>query len=220
MLTYNLIPRIDGFVPNMYVSGSFISTNILATGVADIPAIPAVAQVVEFSPTVVTADETYRATINGIDYNYTVSMGDTVQTVVEALQLLMDANTDVTCSEDDVIITCTADLAGTAFTYGTTVLDITPPVVTLSGSTPITIAQGSTYSDAGAIWTDSEDGSGTISTATSGTVDTNTVGTYILEYTYTDMAGNTGNIVMRTVNVTDQTTPVVVLSGGDTSIGW
>jgi len=47
-------------------------------------------------------------------------------------------------------------------------------------------------------------------------VNTAVIGTYILEYTYTDTAGNTGNIVTRTVNVTDQTAPVVVLSGGNT----
>ena len=93
-----------------------------------------------------------------------------------------------------------------------TVLDTQVPLVTLSGSTPITIDQGTTYTEQGATWTDNVDGSGTILTATSGTVDTNTIGTYILEYTYTDGEGNSGS-AMRTVNVTDQTNPVVTLSG-------
>jgi len=37
----------------------------------------------------------------------------------------------------------------------------------------------------------------------SGSVNTGVVGTYILEYTYTDAAGNVGNTVTRTVNVVD-----------------
>ena len=47
----------------------------------------------------------------------------------------------------------------------------------------------------------------------SGSVNTLIVGTYILEYTYVDAGGNTGNIVIRTVNVTDKTAPVVTLVG-------
>jgi hypothetical protein len=38
-----------------------------------------------------------------------------------------------------------------------------------------------------------------------------TLGTYILEYTYTDAASNTGNIVTRTVIVADQAAPVLSL---------
>jgi large repetitive protein len=44
----------------------------------------------------------------------------------------------------------------------------------------------------------------------------NTVGVYTLEYTYVDVAGNTGNIVTRTVTVEDTTAPVVTLSGVNT----
>ncbi len=89
--------------------------------------------------------------------------------------------------------------------------DVTPPVVTLSGSASITIAHGSIFSDSGADWTDNFDGSAHIATASSGTVDTSTLGTYTLEYTYTDVAGNLGNTVTRSVTVTDQSAPVVLL---------
>lgn len=37
--------------------------------------------------------------------------------------------------------------------------DTTPPVVTLSGASIISIPQGSVYTDAGASWTDNRDGS-------------------------------------------------------------
>ena len=39
------------------------------------------------------------------------------------------------------------------------------------------------------------------------------VGTYIIEYNYTDTAGNTGTTVTRTVNVVDTTAPVVTVNG-------
>lgn len=39
---------------------------------------------------------------------------------------------------------------------------------------------------------------------------------YTIEYTYTDHAGNTGNVVTRAVNVTDQTAPVTTLVGSTT----
>lgn len=67
----------------------------------------------------------------------------------------------------------------------------------------------------GASWIDAIDGSGT-NVVTSGTVNTSVVGVYTIEYTYTDYAGNTGNIVTRTVNVTDQTAPVTTLIGSST----
>lgn len=91
-------------------------------------------------------------------------------------------------------------------------MDTIGPVVSLSGPNPQTVAHGSVYADPGAVWSDNVDALGVISAATSGTVDTNTVGTYYLEYTHTDTSGNTGNTVIRTVNVTDQTAPVVTLN--------
>jgi hypothetical protein len=75
----------------------------------------------------------------------------------------------------------------------------------------MTAAYGSIFADPGADWTDNFDGSAHIATASSGTVDTSTLGTYILEYTYTDFAGNIGNTVTRTVTVTDQGSPIVTL---------
>ena len=96
-----------------------------------------------------------------------------------------------------------------------TVPDITPPVITLVGSATQMITQGAVYTEQTAIWTDNVDGSGTINPASSGTVDTSTLGTYTLEYTHTDVAGNIGNTVTRDVTVVsapDTTPPVITLS--------
>jgi len=73
-------------------------------------------QVVEFSPEPATAANTeYKITINSIDYSY-ISLGaDSVQTIVEDLQVKLDANTDITCTEDDIKIICTSNEDNTNF---------------------------------------------------------------------------------------------------------
>jgi hypothetical protein len=91
------------------------------------------------------------------------------------------------------------------------VTDQTPPVVTLNGSGTITVAHGGVYNESGATWTDNVDWAWPV-VILSGSVDTNVVGTYVVEYIYVDAAGNTGSVT-RTVNVTDQTPPAVMLNG-------
>ena len=92
------------------------------------------------------------------------------------------------------------------------VTDQTPPVVTVLGSSPLTVAHGSVYVDSGATWTDNVDGTG-MAAIISGSVDTATLGTYILIYRHTDTGGNISTVATRTVHVTDQTAPVVALVG-------
>ena len=88
-------------------------------------------------------------------------------------------------------------------------VDTTKPVITLNGSATVNHEQGTTYSDAGATATDAVDGSVTVTT--SGTVGT-AAGTYTLEYSATDKAGNKATAT-RTVIVADTTSPVVTLVG-------
>ncbi len=76
--------------------------------------------------------------------------------------------------------------------------DTTAPVVTLSGSSSMTISLNSSFSDPGATATDDKDGS--ITPTVSGSVDKDTRGTYTLTYTATDAAGNVGTAT-RTVTV-------------------
>ncbi|MDP7593272.1 MAG: DUF5011 domain-containing protein [Litorilituus sp.] len=77
-------------------------------------------------------------------------------------------------------------------------LDTTAPVITLSGSSNVSIALNGTYTDAGASATDNIDGS--VQVTTSGTVDTAIAGDYIITFTATDAAGNTTSVT-RTVTV-------------------
>lgn len=96
--------------------------------------------------------------------------------------------------------------------------DLTKPVVTLLGSTTITLARScQTYTEPGFTATDNIDGTITNKVIISGTVNTNVVGVYTLTYTVTDNAGNTSVPVTRTINVTDQT-PAAPLSSGNITV--
>ncbi len=79
--------------------------------------------------------------------------------------------------------------------------DITPPVITMRGTSPITIQMNSTYTDAGATASDNVDGNITSSIVTVSTVNTAVAGTYHVTYDVSDAASNHAIQVIRTVNV-------------------
>ena len=93
------------------------------------------------------------------------------------------------------------------------VADDTSPVITLSGSTNMTISVGATYTDPGYTATDNYDGDITGSVTVSGTVDADTVGTYTIHYDVSDSSGNAAATQTRTIRVADDTSPVITLSG-------
>ena len=93
------------------------------------------------------------------------------------------------------------------------VTDDTPPIITLSGQTNMTIPVGSTYTEPGYTATDREDGDLTGSVTVTGTVDVNMIGTYTLHYDVTDSSGNKAATQTRTIHVTDDTPPIITLSG-------
>jgi hypothetical protein len=99
-------------------------------------------------------------------------------------------------------------LTTTANILAAPVLDTTPPVITLTGSSTIDLTVGDTYTEQGATATDNVDGTDPV-TVGGDTVDTSTVGTYIVTYDAVDAAGNHATQVTRTVNVASST-PVLV----------
>ncbi len=80
-------------------------------------------------------------------------------------------------------------------------VDTTAPVITMLGTTPVTVTQGETYTDAGATASDDVDGDITAKIVTVNSVDNNTVGTYTVTYNVSDAAGNGAATVTREVNV-------------------
>jgi N-acetyl-beta-hexosaminidase len=95
-------------------------------------------------------------------------------------------------------------------------LDQTQPVITLNGDSTVTVAQGSTYADAGATAIDNNDGDITSAIITSGIVDTSTIGIYTITYSVQDAAGNSV-AATRTVKVRDFTAPVTT---DNAPAGW
>jgi len=93
--------------------------------------------------------------------------------------------------------------------------DTTKPVITLTGASVVTLSQGAAYTELGATWTDNVDGSGA-AVVGGATVNVNTLGQYVVTYNYTDVAGNVGDQVVRTVNIVDTTIPVITLVGAST----
>lgn len=77
----------------------------------------AASQVVVFTPSNLDNTWDIEVTINGTKYTRRHNGGDTIKTTVEALQVLLDANTSISCTEDDTSVTCTANVAGTGFSY-------------------------------------------------------------------------------------------------------
>ena len=97
------------------------------------------------------------------------------------------------------------------------VQDNTPPEITLTGDSIVTIEAGSTYTDAGATASDNYDGVITGSINPISNVDTSTVGSYTVTYYVSDSSGNSATPVVRTVNVEDTKAPYT--SGYDPGIG-
>ena len=93
------------------------------------------------------------------------------------------------------------------------VVAATPPTITLSGSSTVTVPFASAYSEPGYTATDPEDGDLTSSVIVTGMVDTTTTGTYRLYYDVADRFGNKAVQQTRTVHVVDVMPPTITLAG-------
>ncbi|WP_422106728.1 immunoglobulin-like domain-containing protein [Winogradskyella sp.] len=114
-----------------------------------------------------------------------------------------------------------SDSSGNAATQVTRTVnvapDTTPPVITLTGASTINLNVGDTYTEQGATATDNLDGDISANIVIGGSVDTNTAGVYQVTYNVSDAAGNAATEVVRTVNVSaDTTPPVITLIGAST----
>ena len=78
--------------------------------------------------------------------------------------------------------------------------DTTAPVITLAGANPLSLNFGEAYVEPGATAQDDTDGDLTASIAIDGTVDALTEGTYTVQYSVSDAAGNEASAT-RTVQV-------------------
>lgn len=91
--------------------------------------------------------------------------------------------------------------------------DTTAPTVTLIGSATITLTVGDAYEEPGTTVVDNVDTG--LTAVVSGSVDSSVVGSYVLTYTATDLAGNSSSVT-RTVVIEpapDTQAPVITLNG-------
>jgi hypothetical protein len=109
-----------------------------------------------------------------------------------------------------VTITATNASGNATCTTTFTVLDVTKPVITITGSNPATVECHTSYTDGGA--TANDTCAGGLSVTPSSNVDVNVPGAYSVTYTATDPSGNT-QTATRVVNVADSTPPVITLNG-------
>ena len=150
--------------------------------------------------TTLAANTTPATTFYGtiIDNNNFITVGINVGWLGRALSLLAGT---VTTDTDSITVPsgCTSD--------------VTPPVITLVGTSPITKEFGSTYTDVGATAADNIDGNITANIVTVNPVNTSILGAYTVTYNVSDLAGNPATQVTRTVNVIDTAIPVITRLG-------
>jgi hypothetical protein len=106
----------------------------------------------------------------------------------------------------------------TTATRTVNVVDTIPPLLALTGNTPMTVEVGGTFVDPGATAEDVCAGNLSGSIVISGGVDTTHVGAYQITYTVSDGYNTTS--VTRTVNVVDTTPPVISAVAPNPSILW
>jgi PKD repeat protein len=142
----------------------------------------------------VTSPQTYTATYNGFT-NATAMPATGTFTI----------SYDATDAEGNMALTKTRWVIVTP--------DTTRPVIVLNGSDSVSIAVGSTYTDAGATATDFY--FGPVTPTMSGLVNTAVVGLYTVTFTATDSHGNAAVPKVRRVYVTDNTAPVITVLGAN-----
>ncbi len=95
------------------------------------------------------------------------------------------------------------------------VVDTTPPVLSLTGRSQVTIEIGTPYDDDGATAQDNYDGNLSAAVRMTGSVNSDYEGTYTLTYTVSDSSGNAASPVSRTVIVEPlkaDTSPLTITS--------
>jgi hypothetical protein len=97
-----------------------------------------------------------------------------------------------------------------------TVIDPTPPTITLNGPDPLVVECHSTLNDPGA--TANDNCSGNFAATATSNVNLNVVGNYTITYNANDAAGNAATPVVRNVTVVDTTAPTINLNGQTPSL--
>jgi len=107
------------------------------------------------------------------------------------------------------VVDASGNQGATTATQIVTVVDNTPPTITLSGANPQYVECHTSYPELGAT---AIDNCGDFAATPSGTVNVNVPGNYTITYDATDPAGNAATPVTRTVIVQDTIAPTITLN--------
>ena len=99
------------------------------------------------------------------------------------------------------VVATNANGDSSPFDVTITVTDLTPPVISITGSSRLHVEKGSVYTDEGATAADNVDA--TVDVSAENLVDTSVAGIYTVTYNATDAAGNDAVAVVREVVVED-----------------
>ena len=121
---------------------------------------------------------------------------------------IISNNVDVNIHGAYSVVYSATDSSGNSATATRVVFvkDTIAPIIILNGANPLTITQGNSYTEFGAVVTDNYD-TGLIATINSSAVNINSVGSYQVTYNAIDSSGNLAAQVIRTVNVISANNP-------------
>ncbi|MDA7633449.1 DUF5011 domain-containing protein, partial [bacterium] len=209
---------VDATVPGVYVvtydasdsSGNAAAQVTRTVTVSDVT--PPVIVLVGDNPQVIECPNPY------VDLGATAS--DSCDLVLGAV--LIDASgVDVSTPGSYVVTYDISDASGNAavtVTRTVNVIDTTPPVIVLAGSNPQIVEGSSPYVELGAAATDTCDQALGAIVIDASAVDTAIPGIYVVTYDIMDASGNAATTVVRSVEVTDTTPPVITLVGANPQV--
>lgn len=114
------------------------------------------------------------------------------------------------CTTCNVTLTVSDGQLSHAASQSVTVVDTTPPTLTLSGEAVVTLECGTLFADPGAAASDACAGDLSNAVTTESDLNPGATGQYTITYRVSDPCGNAAVPVVRTVNVADTTPPTVV----------
>ena len=144
--------------------------------------------------------------------NYNEPGASAIDSQGNTLSVLSENTVDINIIGDYSAIYTATDSYGNSATATREirVRDLTAPVITLNGSSLVTLSLNDTYNELGATATDNV--SQDLVVTITGTVNTSLPGTYTITYSTTDNAGNNSSET-RTINVINDQLPTITLQG-------
>jgi hypothetical protein len=206
MLSPQVRADLNSSIPAASVTASKMHPDLIKYFLPEITSSPAGSTILQGTGTTLAAGVagkflTYQWRKNGANL-----AGETNPTLViaEANATVHDANYTVVVSNDWGSVTTGASHLAVATAQ---------PVITLLGDANVTVEAATSYSDAGATAVDAIGGDLNASISVSSNVNLMAIGAYSVLYSVADAGGNQATVTSRTVNVADNTSPVVTLLG-------